>query len=274
VNQDVFPEVAVVLGKMRSAALVRSMSALNRSLRRRAVRVVAIGRDMERRLVAVGTDPAKIQVIPNWADGSAIQPLEQSSHLRKERGWDDRFVVMHSGNVGLSQDLGTLLAAADLLRGQPDTLFAIVGEGASKASLQEDVARRGLTNVEFLSYQPKEDLADSLGAADLHVVGLKRGLYGYIVPSKVYGILAAGRPYIASVESGAEPALIAEEYSCGVRVEPEDPAALATAIIAIKRSGGAEMGADGRRALVEHFDRPIATGAYRQLLEGVVEQRR
>jgi glycosyltransferase involved in cell wall biosynthesis len=270
VTQDVFPEVGVVLGKIRNPALVRLLSALNRSLRRRASRVVAVGRDMERRLVALGTDPSKIHMIPNWADGSAIRPLEEPSNLRREHGWENRFVVMHSGNIGLSQDLGTLLAAADLLRDEPEVLFAIVGEGATKAGLQAEAARRRLPNVEFLPYLPKEDLADSLGAADLHVVGLRRGLAGYIVPSKVYGILAAGRPYIAGVESGAEPALIAEEHSCGIRVEPGDPAALSAAIVGLQQNRGGGMGSNGRRALEERFDRPIATHAYRRLLESLV----
>jgi colanic acid biosynthesis glycosyl transferase WcaI len=269
VNQDVFPEVGVVLGKIRNAPLVRALSALNRSLRRRAARVVAIGRDMERRLVDLGTDPNKIQVIPNWADGAAIRPLEGPSRLRRDQGWDDRFVVMHSGNVGLSQDLGSLLSAADLLRDEPDIVFAIAGEGAMKAELQAEASRRRLPNVEFLPYQPKEDLTDSLGAADLHMVGLRRGLAGFIVPSKVYGILAAGRPYIAGVESGAEPALIAADHACGIRVEPGDPAALSAAIVGFRHEPAREMGSNGRRALEQHFDRPIATEAYRRLLESV-----
>jgi putative colanic acid biosynthesis glycosyltransferase WcaI len=270
VNQDVFPEVGVVLGKLRNATLVRALSALNRSLRGRAARVIAIGRDMERRLVTLGTDPAKIYIIPNWADGSAIRPLEGSSRLREEHGWETSFVVMHSGNVGLSQDLGTLLSTADLLRDEPDLVFAIVGEGATKAELQAAAARRRLPNVEFLPYRPKEDLTDSLGAADLHIVGLRRGLAGYIVPSKVYGIIAAGKPFIAGVESGAEPGLIAEEYSCGIRVEPGDPAALSAAIVGFRQDPDGEMGSNGRRAFEEHFDRPIATEAYRHLLESVV----
>jgi colanic acid biosynthesis glycosyl transferase WcaI len=269
VSQDVFPEVGVALGRIRNPALVRSLSALHRSVRRRAARVVAIGRDMERRLVALGTDPAKIHVIPNWADGSAIRPLDGTSRLRQARGWVDRFVVMHSGNVGLSQDLDTLLSAADHLRTERDIVFAIVGEGAAKERLQLEAARRSLRNVEFLSYQPKESLADSLGAGDLHVVGLKRGLAGYIVPSKVYGILAAGRPYIAGVEPWAEPALIAHEDFCGVRVEPEDPGALAAAIVGLQPDRGGVMGANGRRALEERYDRSIATDAYRRLLETV-----
>jgi hypothetical protein len=97
---------------------------------------------------------------------------------------------MHSGNVGLSQSLGSLVGAADRLRDEGDIVFAIVGEGAAKAALQTDVRRLGLRNLEFLPTQPYETLSDSLGAADVHVVGLRRGLAGYIVPSKVYGILA------------------------------------------------------------------------------------
>jgi colanic acid biosynthesis glycosyl transferase WcaI len=271
VNQDVFPEVGVALGRIRQPTLVRSLTALNRSLRRRAASVVAIGRDMERRLVALGCDPAKIEVIPNWTDGSLVRPLEGPSRLRGRCGWDDRFVVMHSGNVGLSQDLDTLIAAADLLSAEPDVVFAIVGEGASKAAVMADVARRGLGNVEFLPYQPKDDLSDSLGAADLHVVGLKRGLAGYIVPSKVYGILAAGKPYVAAVEPGTEPALIAEEHACGVRVEPGDPGALAAAIREMQGAPLDEMGTNARKALEERFERRIATESYRRLLEALAE---
>jgi len=176
---------------------------------------------------------------------------------------------MHSGNVGLSQSLGSLIGAADRLHGDPGIVFAIVGEGAAKATLMADVVRRRLDNVEFLPTQPYQTLSDSLGAADVHVVGLRRGLAGYIVPSKVYGILAAGRPYIAAVEAGAEPALIAEEHGCGIRVEPDDPDGLAKGILQMRESDLGEMGRNARRALEERFDRPRATEAYRRILEDV-----
>ncbi|MDP9328096.1 MAG: glycosyltransferase [Actinomycetota bacterium] len=114
--------------------------------------------------------------------------------------------------MGLSQDLDVVLDAAALLREDEDIVIAIVGEGASKAALQERAAREGLTNVAFLPYQEKSSLSESLGAADLHLVMLRDGLAGYIVPSKVYGILAAGKPYVTAVEAGAEPQTIAEEF--------------------------------------------------------------
>jgi len=274
VSQDVFPDVGVVLGRMRSRALVRGLAALNRALRTRASAVVAIGRDMERRLAALGVPPAKIRVIPNWADGSLIRPLDGASRLRLEQGWQDRFVVMHSGNVGLSQELGVLLEAADRLRGHEDVAFAIVGNGAAKVGLQREAARRRLGNVRFLPYRPKEELSDSLGAADVHVVSLRRGLAGCIVPSKVYGIMAAGRPFIGAVEESSEVAMIIREHECGARIDPNDPDALARAILKMRETPRDAMGKRGRLAFERLFDRPIATEAYRELLEEVASRGR
>ncbi len=269
VSKDVFPEVAIVLGHLSDRRLIGALRRLSGALFRSADRVVSIGRDMDSRLLERGVPRHRISTIHDWADGSVVRPLDGPSVLRAERGWDDRFVVMHSGNVGLSQSLGSLVDAADRLRSETDVVFAIVGEGAAKGTLQAKVRRRRLDNVEFLPTQPYETLSDSLGAADVHVVGLRRGLAGYIVPSKVYGILAAGRPYLAAVEAGAEPALIAKEHGCGIRVGPDDPDALAEGILRMRDSDLGEMGRNARKALEERFDRPRATEAYRRILEDV-----
>jgi colanic acid biosynthesis glycosyl transferase WcaI len=274
VSQDVFPDVGVVLGRIRSRGLVRGLAGLNRALRTQASAVVAIGRDMERRLATQGVPPAKIRVIPNWADGSLIRPLEGTSQLRLEQRWQDRFVVMHSGNVGLSQDLGVLVEAADRLRGYNDVVFAIVGDGAAKARLQQRASRRGLVNVRFLPYRSKEDLSDSLGAADVHMVGLRQGLAGCIVPSKVYGIMAAGRPFVGALEESSEVAMLIREHECGTRIDPGDPEALARAILEMREAPRDVMGKRGRLAFERLFDRPIATEAYRELLEEVASRGR
>ncbi len=272
VNQDVFPEVGVVLGRLRNRALVHGLSRLNRSLRRSAARVVAIGRDMEQQLLRLGVPPERLAVIPNWADGMLIRPSPSAKAFRERHGWADRFVVMHSGNVGLSQDLPTLLRAADRLRNHPDIVFAIVGDGASRPALERLARALGLPNLSFLPYQPKEELSASLGAADVHVIGLERGLAGYIVPSKVYGIMAAGRPFVAAVEEGSEPALLAEEHGCGIRVDPGHPAALVDAILAMRAMPREEMGQRGRQVFESLYDRPIATSKYRSLLEQVAAE--
>ena len=160
-----------------------------------------------------------------------------------------------------------------MLRDEKDIRFAIVGEGASKEALQARVAADGLESVEFLPYQPKATLSESLGAADVHLVTLRQGLAGYIVPSKVYGILAAGRPFIAAVEPHSEPDLIVREERCGVRIEPGDARALADAILTLRDDprARAEMGRRARAALEARFDRPISAAAYERLFADVLQ---
>jgi putative colanic acid biosynthesis glycosyltransferase WcaI len=270
VVKDVFPEVAVQLGMIRSPVLIRVLRRFTRGLVRSADRVVSIGPLMDRRLTSMGVPAAKIVQIPDWSDGALVRPLEGPSPMRAAQGWDGRFVVMHSGNVGLTQDLEVLLDAAELLRDDKDTVIAIVGEGASKAALRERAARDGLANVVFLPYQEKASLAESLGAADVHLVTLREGLGGYVVPSKVYGILAAGKPYITAIEPGAEPQLIADEFGCGVHVEPGDPKGLAKAIRTMRDEADlVTMGANARRALEDRYERRISSGAYLDLLQEV-----
>ncbi|HEV2032949.1 MAG TPA: glycosyltransferase family 4 protein [Candidatus Dormibacteraeota bacterium] len=273
-TQDIFPDVAIQLGRLTSPAVIRLLRGTAGRQFSSAVRIVSLGRDMDRRLEALGVQKQKIRTVGNWADGSLIRPLSHPSPMREAWGFGNSFVVMHAGNVGLSQSLETLIDAADLLRGHSDILIAIVGEGAAKARLQADVHRRGITNVRFLAFQPKESLSESLAAGDAHLVSLKRGLAGFIVPSKVYGIMAAGRPIIAAVESDSEPGLIVEEYGCGLRIEPDDPGALAEGILRMRDTNSEEMGRRGRRAFEQSFDRGIATTAYRKLLEEVVEEAR
>jgi glycosyltransferase involved in cell wall biosynthesis len=274
VVKDLFPEVAVSLGALRSPAAIAGFRAARGLLFDAADRVISIGRDMDRRLLDLGVSADRIETIHDWSDGRVVHPLDRPSVLRDRYGWQDRFVVMHSGNVGLSQDLETVIEAADLLRDEPDVLFAIVGDGASKASLQASALERGLRNVEFLPFQDREDLSESLGAADVHLVGLRSGLAGAIVPSKVYGILAAGKPYIAAVDPGTEPALIAEETGCGVRVEPGDAKALADCVLTMRGADLETLGKRGREALESRFDRRSATDRYERVLRQVVADAR
>ena len=134
---------------------------------------------------------------------------------------------MHSGNVGLSQNLDTLVDAAARLSRYPDLAVVVVGDGAKRPALEARARAQNLTNVRFLPYQPKSRLHESFATADVFVVSLKAGLAGYIVPSKLYGILAAGRPYVAAVEEDSEVATITRKYGCGLLAEPGDPDDLA-----------------------------------------------
>jgi colanic acid biosynthesis glycosyl transferase WcaI len=265
--EDIFPEVAALVEDFQNAAVNASLDRINRHLLRHADAVIALGDRMRRRLVEEkGANPARVHVIHNWADCDAIVSGPKDSPFAREHGLDDRFVVMHSGNVGLSQNLEVLIEAADRLRSKERLTIAIVGDGSKRQLLERMTADRGLQNVRFFPYQPKALLFDSFSAADVFLVSLKSGLEGFIVPSKVYGILAAGRPYIAATDQSSEPAIIAREGGCGLVAAPGDPDALAAAIMSLYDNPAAtrEMGARARQ-VAWRFDRKVAVQAYHDL---------
>lgn len=267
--EDVFPEVAALVEDFHSRSVDAALERTNRYLLRQADAVVAVGDRMRRRLVdEKGADPARMHVISNWADCEAIAPGSKDNPFARAHGLTDRFVLMHSGNVGLAQDLDVLIEAADRLRSKNRLTIAIVGHGARRDALERMVAAREIGNVRFFPYQPKASLSDSFGTADAFLVSLKQGLEGYIVPSKVYGILAAGRPYIAATDPSCEAAVIARDAGCGIVTTPGDPDALAGAIVALYNNPDLtrEMGIKARRAAAQ-FDRRVAVQAYHDLFE-------
>jgi glycosyltransferase involved in cell wall biosynthesis len=269
--EDIFPEVAALLEDFHNSAVNGALDRINRYLLRHADAIVALGDRMRRRLVEEkGADPARVHVIHNWADCDAIVPGQKDNAFSREHGLADRFVLMHSGNVGLSQNLEVLIEAADRLRSKERLTIAIVGDGSKRASLEAMVASRGLANVRFLPYQPKALLHDSFAAADAFLVALKSGLEGFIVPSKVYGILAAGRPYVAATDPSSEAAQIARESGCGLVAMPGDPAALAEAIAALYDDPAMtrDMGARARLAAGQ-YDRKAAVQSYHELFARV-----
>ena len=201
--------------------------------------MIALGETMRERLVSgKGADPDKVAVIHNWADCAAIVPGPKRNDFSVEQGLADTFVVMHSGNVGLSQSLDTLVDAAARLSRYPDLEVVVVGDGAKRAALEARARAQSLTNIRFLPYQPKSRLHESFAAADVFVVSLKAGLAGYIVPSKLYGILAAGRPYVAAVEDDSEVATITRSMDAASWRSPGNPEDLADKILdALSRPG-------------------------------------
>jgi glycosyltransferase involved in cell wall biosynthesis len=269
--EDVFPDVAVLLDDFHNETINGTLDRVNRYLLREADAVVALGDRMKRRLVEEkGADPNRVHVIHNWADCEAITPKSKDNAFARAHGLGDRFVLMHSGNVGLSQNLDLLVEAAARLTSRERLVVAIVGDGTRRQPLQEMAARRGLTNIRFFPYQPKEQLDDSFATADAFLVSLKQGLEGYIVPSKVYGILASGRPFVAAVDPSCEAAVIAREHHCGTIAPPGEPDALASSIAALcdDPAGALAMGENARRAAWQ-FDRRVAVQAYYDLFAGL-----
>jgi glycosyltransferase involved in cell wall biosynthesis len=274
VCEDIFPEVAALLEDFHNPLVNRTLDRINRYLLRHADAIVALGDRMRARLVEEkGADPARVHVIPNWSDCDAIVPGDKHNDFTRANGLSDRFVLMHSGNVGLSQNLDVLIEAADRLRSKDRLAILIVGEGAKRQALEREATRRGLTNVRFMTYQPKAQLHESFAAADVFLVSLKRGIEGYIVPSKLYGILAAGRPFVAAVDASSEAAMIARDHHCGVLAEPDDPDDLAAKIAALYDDPVAvrTMGRNARGAALQ-FDRRVAVKAYHDLFARVTRR--
>jgi colanic acid biosynthesis glycosyl transferase WcaI len=269
--QDIFPEVAVLLEDFRNETVNRALDRINRFLLRKADRVIALGETMRQRLIRdKGADPEKIRVIHNWVDCEAVVPGYKRNPFSMAHGLADRFVVMHSGNVGLSQNLDTFLEAAAELRAYDDIVFAVIGDGAKRRALEARARAEHLDNVRFFPYQPKAALSESFAAADVFVVGLRAGLAGSIVPSKVYGILAAGRPYVAAVEEACEAAEIARKYDAGLVAVPGDGKDLADKILTLYRDRALarRLGANARQAAFD-FDRVTQVGAYEALFREI-----
>ena len=270
-SQDVFPEVARLLEDFRSGSVDLALERVSRSLIGGADRVVAVGETMRDLLVQRrGADPARVAVIHNWADCAVLSPRPKGNAFAREHGLAEPFVVMHSGNVGLSQDLDTLLDAAALLHEERGIVFVVMGDGARRAALEARARAEGLSQVRFLPHQPAERLPDAFGSADVFVVSLKRGLAGSIVPSKLYGILASGRAYVAAVEPSCEVASITTKHDCGLLVAPGDARALAGRILELYRDRQLVrlLGDNARRAAFA-FDRPHQVDAYARLLRDV-----
>ncbi len=269
--QDIFPEVAGLLEDFRSPVVNTILDRLNRYLTRRATRIVALGDTMASRLVSgKGAAPQKITVIHNWADTSAIVPSPKSNAFAIEHGLADKFVVLHAGNIGLAQNLDMVIDAAERLKDRADITFLFIGDGQRKAGLQARVQERGLTNVRFLPFQPRDQLRWTYASSDVCLVSLKPGLAGYIVPSKLYPILAAGRAYIAAVDSITEVASLTARHRCGVVVPPGDAVALANQIVRLAADARERDSMGGRaRVAAELFARERQVAAHAQVVEEV-----
>jgi colanic acid biosynthesis glycosyl transferase WcaI len=271
--QDLFPEVASVLTPDLIPAWVerRLIGARNRSLRRAAMNVV-LGESMRQRLLAAGIAPARIRTVPNWADTASVHPQATAESITRLRlGLAGRFVVGYSGNLGRAHEFETLIGAARLLRRDPRFAFLITGGGAKADALREAVQAEGLDSFIFQGYQPAELLSDSLAAADLHFVSLLPALEGLIVPSKTYGILAAGRPALYVGATDGDLARLVTERGCGIAVAVGDSARLAAELTALRDSPSRlqSMGVKARQLALSRYTSEHAVADWLEFLEDI-----
>jgi glycosyltransferase involved in cell wall biosynthesis len=232
--------------------LARLWEELHRWALRRATRVVVLGDDMRRRILTKGVDPARVVVVRDGTDLPAqgvIAPLDPQV-IQTIRG-DSRFVLLHAGNLGFYGAWDTLLTATrELAQDGIDLVF--VGDGAERERLQSAAAR--LPNVRFLPFFPGSKIPSVLAAADAHIITVKRGLEGVVVPSKLYGILAAGKPVVAVAPSECDVVSIGTRQGFSISADPDDPAQFAQAARRLSRDADLlrSMGAAAAAAAPEY----------------------
>ena len=268
---DVYPDVAVSAGVIRPGGWWdRLLSRLSGWGLKRADWIVAIGEKMASRFKNKGVD--RIRVIPNWADGKRIFPVShEGNRFRVEQGWNGKFVVMYSGNMGIVHDFSPLCEAMRRLADMNRILFVFIGEGERRRKLVEFVRREGLRNAVFLPLQDRARLHESLGAADLHLVVLASSMDGLVVPSKLYGIMAAGRPTLFIGNPDSEISTILERYGCGVTAPDAASVENTIRLLATDPECCAAMGRKARRAFETLYDRPMATSAFEELLRNLMD---
>ena len=250
--QDIFPDAAAQTGAITNKQILRAARWLERASYERSDAVVLLSEDLKQNVAAKLSTKFhnRLHVIPNFVDTSAIVPGDRMTSYRRELGIDDRVIVMYAGNVGFSQSLELVLAAA---RSMPHIAFVINGDGAARKSLQDEVNATDIDNVYFADYQPIERLSEVLASGDIHVVPLKTGLASVSVPSKMYSILSAGRPVVAAIDAGTEIPRTLAESGAGIAVAPDNEAEFILALQILISDGAKRvaMGALGR-TWVEH----------------------
>ncbi|MGV8840422.1 MAG: glycosyltransferase family 4 protein [Bauldia sp.] len=271
--QDLYPEVAVAAGVSGfGGAVGRRLAALRDRSLRVAVANVAIGDGMAERLRSRGVPDALLHTIPNWADETAIRPVPAADNpLRAAWGYrPDEIVVGYSGNLGRAHEVDTIIEAAERLRDRPAIRFLFIGGGHLRPALEAAGRSRGFA-FDFRPYQPTASLSESLSAPDIHWVSLRPAFEGLIVPSKLYGIAAAGRPIIAVAAPDGEIGRLVASFDCGLAVVPGDGQGLAAAIAALTDDPArrARFGANARAAVDGPLSRAAALRRWAALFDAL-----
>jgi glycosyltransferase involved in cell wall biosynthesis len=266
----VYPDVLVASGLLkRNSALVGALALMQRWLYRSMTRIVVIGRDMEALVARASTSTQRIVRIPNWADLDNVRPTPRSSNpLLTKLGLTDKFVIQYSGNMGRTHGLACLTDAAQRLRNTDEVHFLFIGTGAKKRWLERAVEEQGLTNVTLWPYQPRDELGVSLGACDLAIISFAPGMSGLSVPSRMYNVMAAGKPILAVADPDSELAQMVREEMIGWVTSPGDAGGIMGAILEAKGDVArlAEMGGRARTAAEMKYSYGLVIDVYRSVL--------
>ncbi len=277
-TMDLYPEVPLAAGVIKRGSIThRVFDALDRFCLRQADAVVVLGRCMRELVLRKGVDPAKVTTITPWADPDEVRSVStRGNSFREEWGIGDRFVIEYSGNCGIGHDVSSVCQAMYELRDDDQIRWVFVGGGVTRPRIEEFVAKHGIRNVIMKPYQPRERLGDLISLGDAHLVLVADGFEGLLLPSKFYGVMAAGRPTVYVGPAASEVARVIAEEKCGFAVANGDCAALVRAIRDLQSTAGLAdtMGARGREALERAYSTRIGCSAWQQRIHGLAVAQR
>jgi colanic acid biosynthesis glycosyl transferase WcaI len=266
--QDILPDAAVHVGLLKSNLAIRVFEQLERYAYHTAHTISVIADGFTENLVNKDISISKIRCIPNWVDTKFICPLpKEDNPFRRVHNLENKFVVMYSGNIALTQGLQTVIHAAAQLQHVPEIVFVVVGEAKALDTLWQLCAKHALDNVLLLPFQPREQLPEMLAAADVGLVMQKHNVIAFNMPSKIQVLLASGRPIVASVPSTGTAARAIRQSRGGVVVEPEDPGSLAEAILDLYKNPTKveTMAQQGRQYAIVQYSFEQALSRYEDL---------
>lgn len=269
--QDFNPEQVMAVDFTHNKLVLSIMMLLDKYSCQQANKVIIVGRDMIETLQKRFQKMVPYAYINNWINEKEIYPLPEDNarvlKFKRKYGLENKFVIMYSGNIGLYYDLLNILKTIEKFKETEDVIFAFIGEGSVLEELRTYKEAHHLSNVVFIPYQSKSELIYSLNAGDVHFVVNAKGIKGVSVPSKLYGVMAVGKPVLGIMEEGAEARLIVEEAKCGMSVKPGDYSAIEDLIrkyIGLRDSRELKnMGEMGRKFLTEHLTKEVSIDKYR-----------
>jgi glycosyltransferase involved in cell wall biosynthesis len=273
-SMDLHPDASLALGRMSPKSLfARAMQGLSNFVYRRADRVVVLGPYMADRIALKGVPPKRLAMIPVWSDRDEIYPTPRDANpLRKSLGLDKAFVAMYSGNLGLAHTFDEFLEAARLLRDRPEIVFLFVGEGPRLAEVTRACEQEGLANIRVLGYVARNRLNASLSLADVHLISMRQEMTGIVVPGKLYGVMAAGRPAIFVGPEHCETADTIRGAGCGFSVTPGDVRGLVDALCHLASNAGLArlMGEKGRSAFLANHERRLCCNRFCTIVDELI----
>jgi colanic acid biosynthesis glycosyl transferase WcaI len=271
--QDLFPKEAIDLGLLTNRIIIRIFEALECFIYKQANHITVHSPGNLDYIVSRGANPEKVSVCYNWVDTERVSPGNYNNQFAKTHNLDGRFVVSYAGTMGWCQDMQVIVAAAQLLKDYNDILFLMVGDGVEKEKAQRQGDLLKLSNIKWLPPQSWKVYPQILAASRVSMINLNANLKTPVVPSKLLNIMAAGRPVVASLPLHGDAPRIIQEAQAGLCVPPNDPKALAAAILRFYKDEGLckEYGQNGRAYAEKYFSRAVGIEHYERVLKQVCE---